>query len=68
MGLDWHKAIHIWTKSAMVPIPEGCEAHEGDPTDSTSSAGSQETLHELMDSPGPLTGSGGTPNSHTILH
>ncbi|KAK4061503.1 uncharacterized protein Triagg1_10360 [Trichoderma aggressivum f. europaeum] len=26
-GLDWTKAIHIWTKSAMVPIPEGSEAH-----------------------------------------
>jgi hypothetical protein len=26
-GLDWKKAIHIWTKSAMVPIPEGSEAH-----------------------------------------
>ncbi|PTB65956.1 hypothetical protein BBK36DRAFT_1120843 [Trichoderma citrinoviride] len=26
-GLDWTKAIHIWTKSAMVPIPEGSESH-----------------------------------------
>lgn len=26
-GLDWGKAIHIWTKSAMVPIPEGSESH-----------------------------------------
>ncbi|KAL7897004.1 Mss4-like protein [Trichoderma sp. SZMC 28014] len=26
-GLDWSKAIHIWTKSAMVPIPEGTESY-----------------------------------------
>ncbi|KAI0390620.1 Mss4-like protein [Xylariaceae sp. FL0594] len=26
-GLDWSTAIHIWTKSAMVPIPEGAEAY-----------------------------------------
>lgn len=67
VGLDWQKAIHIWTKSAMVPIPEGCETHEGEPTDSASS-GSQELLDRLLDSPGPLTGSGGNPNSHLLLH
>ncbi|KAL2256529.1 hypothetical protein VTK26DRAFT_1531 [Humicola hyalothermophila] len=34
-GLDWSKAIHLWTKSAMVPIPEGSEAYseESGPTD-----------------------------------
>ncbi len=26
-GLDWSKAIHIWTKSAIMPIPEGSESH-----------------------------------------
>ncbi|KAH6650999.1 Mss4-like protein [Chaetomium tenue] len=26
-GLDWKTAIHIWTKSAMVPIPEGSETY-----------------------------------------
>jgi hypothetical protein len=26
-GLDWKEAVHIWTKSAMVPIPEGSESH-----------------------------------------
>ncbi|KAL2155035.1 hypothetical protein VTH82DRAFT_3711 [Thermothelomyces myriococcoides] len=26
-GLDWRSAIHIWTKSAMVPIPEGTETY-----------------------------------------
>ncbi|KAK4116801.1 hypothetical protein N656DRAFT_787066 [Canariomyces notabilis] len=29
-GLDWSKAIHIWTKSAMVPIPEGSETYSED--------------------------------------
>lgn len=70
MGLDWQKAIHIWTKSAMVPIPEGCETHEGEPTDSasTASTASQGTLRQLLDPPGLLTGSGGSPNSHLLLH
>ncbi|KAK3328923.1 Mss4-like protein [Apodospora peruviana] len=27
-GLDWKAAIHIWTKSAMVPIPEGSGIEE----------------------------------------
>uniref|UniRef100_A0A8H7N7B9 Uncharacterized protein n=1 Tax=Bionectria ochroleuca TaxID=29856 RepID=A0A8H7N7B9_BIOOC len=26
-GLDWTKAIHIWAKNAMVPIPEGSESY-----------------------------------------
>ncbi|KAK4193384.1 centromere protein V [Podospora australis] len=29
-GLDWKTAIHIWTKSAMVPIPEGSETYSED--------------------------------------
>lgn len=28
---DYRKAIHIWTKSAVTDIPEGVEAHEGEP-------------------------------------
>ncbi|AEO53289.1 hypothetical protein MYCTH_2294408 [Thermothelomyces thermophilus ATCC 42464] len=36
-GLDWKSAIHIWTKSAMVPIPEGSETYpDGGPTEQLS--------------------------------
>lgn len=56
-GLDWATAIHIWTKSAMLPIPEGSEAISEEPTESDySSSGSS---HEGLDQPGPLMGSGG---------
>lgn len=61
-GLDWDSAIHIWTKSAMVPIPEGCESYSGEPTDSEYSSG-QETLDQPPDQPGFLTGNGGFPDS-----
>ncbi|KAI0160687.1 glutathione-dependent formaldehyde-activating [Xylariaceae sp. FL1272] len=44
-GLDWGKAIHIWTKSAMVPIPEGSERHPEEPSD-TETCSSQETLDQ----------------------
>ncbi|KAJ0122079.1 hypothetical protein J7T55_002590 [Diaporthe amygdali] len=27
-GLDWKDVVHIWTKSAVVPIPEGAEQYE----------------------------------------
>lgn len=30
-GLDWTKAVHIWTKRAVVPIPEGAKQFEGEP-------------------------------------
>lgn len=30
-GLDWSRAIHIWTKSAMVPIPESAERFAEEP-------------------------------------
>lgn len=53
-GLDWTKAIHIWTKSAMVPIPEGSETYSEEPSDSDYCA-SQESL----DQPGSLVNSGG---------
>ncbi|KAK7427488.1 hypothetical protein QQZ08_005929 [Neonectria magnoliae] len=53
-GLDWNRAIHIWTKSAMVPIPEGSETHseESGYTDYGST-------QEMLDQPGELTGNGG---------
>ncbi|KAK6833624.1 hypothetical protein PG995_013364 [Apiospora arundinis] len=59
-GLDWNKAIHIYTKSAMVPIPEGCESHEEEAPPSEYSM-SQESLDQPLEAPGCLTGSGGTP-------
>ncbi|KAF4953845.1 hypothetical protein FGADI_5637 [Fusarium gaditjirri] len=53
-GLDWKRAIHIWTKTAMVPIPEGSEAHseESGYTDYGST-------QEELDQPGDLVGSSG---------
>ena len=30
-GLDWEGATHIYTRSAVFPIPQGVEQHEGDP-------------------------------------
>lgn len=52
-GLDWNKAIHLWTKSAMVPIPEGSESYseEPDSTDYGSDKGD-------LDQAGELAGSG----------
>ena len=32
-GLDWSRAIHIWTSEAVVPIPEGVERFEKEPDD-----------------------------------
>lgn len=53
-GLDWKRAIHIWTKTAMVPIPEGSETHseESGYTDYGST-------QEELDQPGDLVGSSG---------
>ncbi|KAH8682324.1 Mss4-like protein [Xylariales sp. PMI_506] len=60
-GLDWKSAIHIWTKSAMVPIPEGAETFSEAPSGSEYS-GSQETLDQPVDDgPGALLGHTGTP-------
>ncbi|CAN8100863.1 unnamed protein product [Discula destructiva] len=53
-GLDWTRAIHIWTKSAMIPIPEGVESYSEESTRSSAYGDLQETL----DQPGTLTGSG----------
>ncbi|KAI1497651.1 Mss4-like protein [Biscogniauxia marginata] len=59
-GLDWGRAIHIWTKSAMVPIPEGSEAHSEEPADDSEYGDSQESLDQPpADAPGLLVGSGG---------
>ena len=61
-GLDWSKAIHIWTKSAMVPIPEGSEAHS---EESGFSGYSLNSSQEDLDQPGPLIGSDGCERSHS---
>lgn len=52
-GLDWKKAIHIWTSNAMVPIPEGSECHseESEFTD-------YGKTQELLDQPSGLTCTG----------
>lgn len=42
-GLDWRTAIHIWTKTAMVPIPECSESYSED-ADSTDIDFSQKKL------------------------
>ena len=31
-GLDWAKAVHVWTKRAVVPIPEGVVSWDEEPT------------------------------------
>ena len=31
--LDWTKAVHIWTKEAVMPIPEGAKKFEEEPYD-----------------------------------
>ncbi|KAF6816008.1 glutathione-dependent formaldehyde-activating [Colletotrichum musicola] len=53
-GLDWKTAVHIWTKNAMVPIPEGAETHpeEADHTD-------YDSPQESLDQPTDLRGNGG---------
>ncbi|AEO67527.1 uncharacterized protein THITE_2116411 [Thermothielavioides terrestris NRRL 8126] len=30
-GLDWKSGVHIFTRSAVVPVPEGAEAWEAEP-------------------------------------
>ncbi|KAL2017669.1 hypothetical protein VTK56DRAFT_1883 [Thermocarpiscus australiensis] len=44
-GLDWSKAIHLWTKSAMVPIPEGSETYSED-SEHTDYGDTQEALDQ----------------------
>ncbi|KAF7543459.1 hypothetical protein G7Z17_g10732 [Cylindrodendrum hubeiense] len=53
-GLNWDRAIHIWTKTAMVPIPESSETHSEE-SGYTDYGPDQEAL----DQPGELTGNGG---------
>ncbi|KAK0748019.1 Mss4-like protein [Apiosordaria backusii] len=48
-GLDWKSAIHIWTKSAMVPIPEGTESHREE-----CSEPEYGVTQEVLDQPGGL--------------
>ncbi|KAK1597437.1 glutathione-dependent formaldehyde-activating enzyme [Colletotrichum navitas] len=55
-GLDWKTAVHIWTKNAMVPIPEGAESHEEE-AEHTEYGPTQKAL----DQPTGLRGSGGDP-------
>ncbi|KAI0169938.1 Mss4-like protein [Hypoxylon sp. FL1284] len=57
-GLDWTSAIHIWTRSAMVPIPEGAESYSEEPSESEYCS-SQESLDQPPAIAGILTGSGG---------
>ncbi|KAI1415090.1 Mss4-like protein [Hypoxylon sp. FL1857] len=61
-GLDWTRAIHIWTKSAMIPIPEGSESYSEEPSESDYCT-SQESLDQPSDTPGMLVGSGGFPTA-----
>ncbi|KAI0853490.1 Mss4-like protein [Daldinia vernicosa] len=61
-GLDWSRAIHIWTKSAMVPIPEGSETYSEEPTESDYCA-SQESLDQPLDPAGILVNSGAAPTA-----
>lgn len=63
-GLDWSKAIHIWTKSAMIPIPEGAESYSEEEERTTCYSDSQEAL----DQPGMLTGNGGDPGQERTRH
>ncbi|KAK0630027.1 Mss4-like protein [Bombardia bombarda] len=54
-GLDWTTAIHIWTKSAMVPIPEsGTETDSEEPELTV-----YRETQEVLDQPTHLRGSGG---------
>lgn len=61
-GLDWSKAVHIWTKSAMVPIPEGAESYPEEPGRAAAAAAAcYSGPQEALDQPGLLSGSGGDP-------
>lgn len=53
-GLDWSRAIHLWTKNAMIPIPEDAESYSEESTRTSGYGDSQECL----DQPGMLCGSG----------
>ncbi|KAF1737399.1 hypothetical protein NHJ13051_001371 [Beauveria bassiana] len=43
-GIDWSKAVHIWTKSAMVPIPESSESYSERSSDSSGQGPAQDAL------------------------
>jgi hypothetical protein len=60
-GLDWSKAIHIWTKNAIMPIPEDSESHseESGFTDySSNNDTSSQSQNTALDQPSELVGSG----------
>ncbi|KAK6948887.1 hypothetical protein Daesc_008958 [Daldinia eschscholtzii] len=61
-GLDWSGAIHIWTKSAMIPIPEGSECYPEEPSESDYCT-SQESLDQPLDPAGILVNSGAAPTA-----
>lgn len=63
-GLDWSRAIHIWTKSAMIPIPEGAESYSEESTRASGYGDSQ----EFLDQPGMLAGSGACDESEPESH
>jgi len=44
--LDWSKAKHIWTKRAVVPIPEGAARDEEEPSDGLQTGGVEMTFDE----------------------
>jgi hypothetical protein len=58
-GLDWKKAIHIWTSSAMVPIPEGSETH----SEESGYTDYGDTQEELDQPGGPSEGLSGSGHS-----
>ncbi|KAI8961295.1 Mss4-like protein [Daldinia sp. FL1419] len=65
-GLDWSSAIHIWTKSAMIPIPEGSESYSEEPSESDYCT-SQESLDQPLDPAGILVNSGATPTAADMV-
>lgn len=69
-GLDWKSAIHIWTKSAMVPIPEGADTEEDPPAPSHNQVDSGQTLDAASSSSsGSLNhpGSGSSGDARSII-
>jgi hypothetical protein len=45
-GLDWKGAAHIWTKRAVLQVPEGVEAWEGEPDEGELQEEPQNGKHE----------------------
>ncbi|KAG9248480.1 hypothetical protein BJ878DRAFT_476435 [Calycina marina] len=53
-GLDWSKAVHIWSRSAVVPSPEGAKSFEMEPGDWLR-FGFQNGWSEVEKTPSPVT-------------